>query len=377
MESQYGGLPVSALEEMVTQAAGVDADGHPKEPKQRFTLRKPNEFLEMRFDDSDIILGQRLLAVGQPLVIAAAGGTGKSRLSLQAAGAIVSGRKFLAFDTGGTHLRWLILQTENSNRRIQHDLAKLRDWLGADWEKFNEQVTIHAVENDIDGFVSLDNPENIANIEGAIAEAKPDIIVVDPLNEFAIGDLNSDVGMKTTLQMLQRVCRRGNPNRAIIVLHHAITGRSGAAKAIGFDRASFARNSKTLHSWTRGQINLAPVDPDSNDRLIVACGKCSNGPEFQTFAIRLNPSTMIYECDPTVDVAQWEKEISGNTNKEPLMTLDRVRELCRPAIAKAALAKAIMEDCGCARGSAYRYIARTAASGKIRHDKDNDTYFKK
>ena len=70
---------------------------------------------------------------------------------------------------------------------------------------------------------------------------------------------------------------------------NALTGRGGAAKVTGHDRASFARNSKVMHAWTRGQINIAPIDPDDNSRLIVACGKCSNGKEFEKFAIKLNP----------------------------------------------------------------------------------------
>ena len=161
-------------------------------------------------------------------------------------------------------------------------------------------------------------------------------------------------------------------------LHHALTGKAGASKATGFDRASFGRNSKTLHAWTRAQINLAPVDADSNERLIVACGKCSNGREFQTFAVRLNPDTMIYEVDPTVDVSQWETEITGAKDTKPLMNSARVRELCAVAgSTKAELAKVIMDDCGCYRGSAYRYMVRAEQAKKISFNKSHETYFRK
>jgi hypothetical protein len=163
-----------------------------------------------------------------------------------------------------------------------------------------------------------------------------------------------------------------------VVLHHALTGKVGASKATGFDRASFGRNSKTLHAWTRAQINLAPVDPDSNDRLIVACGKCSNGREFSTFAIRLNPETMVYEVDSTVDVSQWEQDVTGAKDTKPLMNSDRVRELCSVGgSTKTALAKAVIEDCGCYRGSAYRYIARTERAKKISFNKTSENYFRK
>jgi hypothetical protein len=343
-----------------------------------FTIRTPDEILAMRFDDSDRMLGDHLLDDGGQLALLGAGGVGKSRLLLLMLACIAGARRFLTFDTFKPEMKWLVLQTENSNRRLQQDFAPLKAWLGDDWPRFTERVTIHTVETDSDAFVNLDDPDAVARIEAAIQKHKPDGIAVDPLADFAAGDLNKDADMKLTLQSLSRLCRRGNPKRAIIVLHHAITGRGGAAKATGYDRASFARNSKMLHAWARGQINLAPVDPDSNDRLIIACGKCSNGREFQTFAVRLNPDTMIYECDPTVDVSQWERDITGSKDNTPLMNPDRVRELCTvTGSSKAALAKSIMDDCGCYRGSAYRYIARAEQSKKITFNKSHETYFRK
>jgi hypothetical protein len=354
-----------------------------RESKQRIlTLRSPDELLAMTFDDSDVILGDRLLAKGQPLVIAAQGGTGKSRLALQIVAAIVTGRKCLAFDTGGSEMRWLILQTENSNRRLQQDLARIKTWLGDDWPRFAEQVVFHTVENDDDGFVSLDSSENQIAIQRTIESAIPDGIVADPLNDLAAGDLNKDSDMRTTLQTLSRLCRRGKPDRAIIVLHHSLTGKAGAARATGHDRASFARNSKTLHAWTRGQINLAPVDPDNNDRLIVACGKCSNGREFQTFAVRLNPDTMIYECDPTIDVSAWQSEMTGKAESpdlSPDIVAGIVAELCKAGDApkKPQIVKALRDETGCATSGAYKAIGRAERAKKIHYTKATKTYVTK
>ncbi len=137
--------------------------------RQPLTLRSPDQLLAMRFDDSDIILGDRLLAKGQPLVIAGQGGTGKSRLALQMVAAIVAGRKFLKFDTGARSTRWLILQSENSNRRLKEDLLRIQKWLGPDdWSRFNQQVSIHTIENDDDGLVFLDSEDNQRAIQDAV-----------------------------------------------------------------------------------------------------------------------------------------------------------------------------------------------------------------
>ena len=157
------------------------------------TVRSPAELVDMTFGDDDIILGDRLLAEGQSLVIAAAGGTGKSRLLLQFAASVVAGLDFIGLPTAGEEKRWLILQTENSNRRLQADLLNLMRWLDVDeWAAFSERVGIHTVEGPDDGFVSLDSPHNLALIEATIQECQPDVIAIDPLNEFAIGDLNKD-----------------------------------------------------------------------------------------------------------------------------------------------------------------------------------------
>lgn len=340
----------------------------------KLTLRKPGEFLSMDFDDSDIILGDRLLAAGQSLVIAAQGGAGKSRLLMQLAATVVSGKRFLTMLTGGAQLHWLILQTENSNRRLKKDLAPLKTWLGDAWKHFDERITIHSFEQDSDSFVSLDSADNLANIAAAIEDTKPDIIVVDPLNDFGIGDLNQDADMKATLRALSRVCRTGNPHRAIIVLHHALTGRSGATKATGYDRASFARNSKALHAWTRGQVNLAPVDADDNDRLIVACGKCSNGREFPRFAVRLNKDTMIYEVDSSVDLKEWESQINGKSGHAALLTPDGVAKLCCEPMNRSDLAKVILKKICCPRTATYRYIDRAVSARKIKLNEKTELY---
>ena len=83
---------------------------------------------------------------------------------------------------------------------------------------------------------------------------------------------------------------------------------------------------------------------------------------------------MTYEIDPTIDVNQWAKDMTGRSDREPLMTPDRVRELCKPLSNKADLAKAIMEDCGCIRQSAYRYITRATSRRRIGLNKTDGTY---
>lgn len=271
--------------------------------------------------ESDRILGDHLLDRGSSLVIAGSGGTGKSRLVYQLIAECVKGNETwlgqIGIHLGAGQMTWLILQTENSPRRLKQTRAYLKEYLGPNWATFNRLVFILVPLKDIDLLTSLDNPEVVGRFKTVINKISPDGIIFDSLYDFSIGDINKDSDMRQSLMAISRLAKYQNPKRAIIILQHALTGQAGHAKAVGFDRASFARNSKTLYNWTRAQINLAPVNDDSNDSIIVACGKCSDGQEFPAFAVTLDPETMIYAHDPSVDLAEWRESLTKKNGRPP------------------------------------------------------------
>lgn len=354
------------------EAATTNGDGTAQELRRSppLTIRTPDEVLAIHFDDSDNLLGDRLLAKGQSMTILGAGGIGKSRLLLQLAACEIIGRPFLGLETHGAGLAWLIIQGENSNRRLQFDLAKLRDWCGKDWSQVETLLRIHTLETDSDGFLSLDNPENYGRIEAAISDSNPDNLGFDTLNNFSIGDPNKDADMRDTCACLSRLAKTGNPHRSLTVLHHALTGKAGVSKATGWERSGFGRNSKVLQAWTRGQINVSPGSAESNDLLVLSCGKCSNGKEFPPFAVRLNPATMIYELAPDFDLTAWGAEINGK-HDGPLVSTETVIELAKPARTRPELAKAIMAETGCGRTMAYRRIEGALKAKRLHQDKLN------
>jgi hypothetical protein len=237
----------------------------------------------------------------------------------------------------------------------------------------NEQLLIHTLETDSDGFLSLDNPETRRRIADMITEFQPDVICFDSLYNFALGDMNSDQDMRETLTAISRLGKTGNPDRAIVVLHHALTGRAGASRATGFDRASFGRNSKVLHSWARGQINLAPGTAETNDTLVSSCGKCANGKEFPPFAVRLNPDTMIYECAPDFDLGAWQADIGGQKDA-PTITVELVQKLCKGSMTKRQLVKAMMDETGCGKSIAYRTIDRAKTTKRLQFNAADESY---
>jgi len=338
------------------------------------TIRSPREILELPRDEHSNWLGDRLLAVAGVLVIAGVAGVGKTRLLLQLLVALILGRSWCGLETRAPGKRCLMVQTENSNHRLQTDLQAVKKWAPQEWALVEEKLRIHTVETDEDALLYLSDPQNALRLESMIRDVNPDILAFDPLRDFAHGDLNSDADMSATVRELARVGRAGNPSRGVIVLHHALTGRAGVAKAFGLERTGFARNSKVLLGWTRGLINVVPGAEDSNDQLVLTCGKNSNGREFAPIAVRLN-SDMIYEVDDEFDVENWRQEISAAVKPGGV----KPQILCRLLVKdreydKKDIVALVREETGLGKTRAYQLVEQAQARRILKFNKTIKVY---
>lgn len=344
-----------------------------------FSTRTPKEILGMTFDPADFLIDNGYLSKGDPLVILGQGGLGKSRIVLQLGIACVTGLSFFGWRTRAQGSKWLFLQTENSNRRLQNDLQSMTSGLPAEaLDQIDEGIRFHTLENDDDALVSLANPEAVERLEAVLEHFAPTVAVFDVLRDFATGDLNSDAEMAATCREIGRVTRRGNPKRIPLVVHHARTGKFGASQATGFDRGSFGRNSKVLQGWTRAQINLAPVSADSNDVLVVASGKANNSEEFEPFAVRLDPESMTYEPDPDVDLEDWRSAMGAAKAAPPKGTIANIVEIVEAVelegISKAEIVKKVMTETGCSKSQAYRLVDESELKKAVVRRKTDKLY---
>ena len=336
----------------------------------------------MTFSQDDFILENGYVAKGDALAICGAAGVGKTRLYMQMVIAFLTGRDFLGWKTQGKGTRWLIIQTENSNRRLQSELSAMLSGLTEEERRaVDEGMVIHTLECDTDSFLSLSLPENEERISALIQEINPTGVIYDVLRDFGIGDLNGDADMTATLSATSRITRKGNPQRIPIIVHHALTGKSGAARATGFERGSFGRNSKVLLGWVRAQINVAPYEPDSNEVLIVASGKCNNAEEFQPFAIRLDPDTMTYERDDSVDIEAWKERIganSGRPRRESKVTIGLIKQIVESSgpdgIAKKDIISRVKAETGVTSNYPYDVLDKAEAQKAVVRRKCDDLY---
>jgi len=347
--------------------------------KSRLSFRRVSEIMAMTFDDSDRYLGDRMLGAGLNTVLAGPGGIGKSRLLIQMALCSITGRPFLGMPTYAKGKRWLIVQSENSVRRMQADIfAMIKSFCVTDEEValIEDNLILHTIENDDDVYMRVEDPREAREIEAAIQDYRATFNVFDPLNTFTALDLNSDQGMREVCSRISQMVKRGDPSRVPLVLHHAITGKAGAAKAVGWDKSSFGRNSKVLQAWARSQFNLAPRDPDDNSLLLLSCGKCSEGREFAPMGLRYHHASGLYTVDPDFDLDQFKEEVQGETRRPDRCPVPKVVEILRryQPLTRADLKRKIAAECGITTRAAHDKIERAETQGAVKMDRKTELY---
>ena len=286
---------------------------------------------------ADEIWAGGMLSANERTAIVGSPGVGKSRLALQAALCTILGRPFLGWETRAPGAKWLFLQTENSGRRLKHDLLMMCQGLSAA-ERREVNGCLHILNVDALDWGSIcmapEHPDR-ERIAATIAAINPAVVGIDPLRDAGRGDPNKDDAMTETCAGISEVVRAGNPRRVPLVIHHGRTGSMEAAKVFGDDAASFARNSKVLYGWLRSQINVAAAGVDHPGIVIFGCGKCSNGPQWGAFAARLDDQTMTYRrLEPDeFAVDEWAEAMGGKPRKaaRQRLTPQQVAEVLRKA----------------------------------------------
>lgn len=349
--------------------------------KSDLSIRTISQLLGMTFDDSDNYFGDRILCAGQPCTFLGPGGIGKTRVCLQLALCMITGRPFLDLETHAPGKKWLFIQTENSNRRLHFDLKNMVKALSlteSDLSQLESCLYIHTLENDSDAFVNLRDDHNYASISNLIRDVDPDFIQWDPLNSLTDADLNADVDMRAIVSAISKITRSGGKQtRVPFVIHHSLTGKTGAARAVGWDKASYGRNSKVLQAWTRAQINLAPRTADDPNLLIMSCGKNNNGKAFPEIGVEFDENTGIYIRDESFSPEEFREDVGLGARKTPV-SVDSVVALVQDKIPRPKLVERLRAKFDISQATAYRVIDRAESENRIRKEEDVNwraTYF--
>lgn len=280
-----------------------------------------SEILTYQDNPDDDIWPEGLLSAGNPTAIIGAPQAGKSRLTLQGCLYTITGQFFLGWKTRSAAKRWLFLQTENSRRRLKSDLqAMLKEFSRNEIDLIDQNVRFLDIESlGFSGLCMVEGHPGADRILHTIGEFNPDVVVIDPLRDAAIGDLNKDEVMVATCNAIRKTVCSYNPRCIPLIVHHGRTGACEASRVFGDDAQSFGRNSKALNGFIRSQINVALAGIEHPGIVIFGCGKNSNGPSWTPFAARLNPNTFLYErLEPEdFDLDAWSANMSnGKTSKK-------------------------------------------------------------
>lgn len=307
------------------------------------------------------VLGESIIALGQMTTIIGQGGSGKSRAAMQIGISQILGQTFAGLKTHTQPLKHLFIGTENSIHRQKSDYLKMTAALPPEKQALvDAHIFFHIVREVDDAFINIGSDDIRKKWLDTIEAVAPDCIWVDPFGEVNAGDINKDADVRHTLRELTKVCRRFNQQTAIIIIHHARTGRQNIAQAVGWDKGNFALGSKALYSGARSQINIAPADRDDHSRIIVSCGKSNDAKPFDPVGLKLDESTMLYDIDPTFDLNAWKDDVEGKRSNA-VFTIVQVAEAIAGGASKIGQ---IHDELGGPDAGSRRSLDRILAKGK-------------
>jgi hypothetical protein len=291
-----------------------------------FKVWRPSQFLAYTPPADAVILGDSIIERGKWTSLVGVGGLGKTRLALWLAVCQILGLICCGFKVHGKPLRWLILSTENGLRRWKSDLsAMLSGFSEMQRAAIEEHLLIMALTDDEDGDLNAGNLDAMQRLVATLREHGPDVIVFDPFADMVDGDENKTEDVVRTLRTLRQVVRKEAPNSAVLVIHHSRTGAMNVVQAgDNFNAGNFGRGAKALYSMVRAEIQLAPGDRDDPAKLVLACGKNSDGPKFEARGIIFNADSCSYSLDSDFNLDSWRADVNGQRTGKACTIADAV-----------------------------------------------------
>lgn len=294
------------ITETAREAGALPADEPIAKPVTPYSTRGWGELANLPLPPQVFFWGQAF-ALGNTGVIFGQGGLGKSRFALNQVRNQVLSLEFAGLPTGERPLRHLMMGSENSIHRLQHDVRKMSAGLSPDQMRLlTENIRLATLENPDDPCITVADALNIERWRVTLEQFRPHVLWVDPWGDVLDGEANNDEDARSTLRTLTRLLREVDRDAALIILAHSRTGAKNIAQAVGFDAANFGKGSKALYSAARCVWNLAPSDETESPGIVAFHAKNNNGPRTPSFCVRLDSETMLYEVDPSFDFDAWQ-----------------------------------------------------------------------
>ena len=251
------------------------------------------------------LVGDYHVTRGSVTILAGSPGIGKSFATLMLAiqGAIGSG-SWLGY-TINCRFKTLIIQAENNLLRLIMDAKRV---------ELPTELDDHVKLLEFEwGNVSLGNAKLVEALRTLIEDFEPDLVVIDPWNQFASDDKPKET--KETLDGIKQILDAAKkPPACLIVAHHRKKREGDAHK--GRQMADLIAGSYMMHSNPRCVFCYVAYDPtDENDkRVVMLCPKKNNG-EHMGPATAWTLCKNGFEPVPDFDYKEWQD--GGREQKEP------------------------------------------------------------
>jgi hypothetical protein len=298
------------------------------------------------------LVGDYHVTRGSITVLAGSPGIGKSFATLMLAiqGAIGSGN-WLGY-TINTKFKTLIVQSENSLLRLILDAKRVEmpDML-------DDHVKLLEFEW---GNISLGNSKLVDALRNLIAEFEPDLVVLDPWNQFADDDKAKETkaamdGIKHILDAAEK------PPACLIVAHHRKKREGDAHK--GRQMADLISGSYVMQSNPRCVLCYVAFDPsDENDnRVVMLCPKKNNG-KHKGPATAWTLCENGFEAMPDFDYKAWQDGGTDAKESKAKIRLEHLQEIFKAgALTRAEAGKKLEALTGAGRSAVSEALTKRFA----------------
>jgi len=202
----------------------------------------------------------------------------------------------------------LIVQAEVSEERMQGRFAR-------QVRVYPDEAQRRVLSASVYSSVKLDNAEGAATIHAWIDQYKPDLVIVDPLANFHVGDENVAQDMSKVTTALDDIRAKGV---AVALVHHHGKGSTRSGN-VGYK----ARGSSVLPGWYDSHMSLEWAEPQKTVRLRFEL-RHDQAPE--DMILKLNPNTLLFE--PQTDEASQISLVIATVRELGPSEAEQVGEHC-------------------------------------------------
>lgn len=314
-------------------------------------------------DPADVLIGNgrdiELLTRGNRyMLLAGAGGVGKSRIAMQLMMDMVTGNRCdwfgVPMPNRGDGFRALYVQAENRARRIRKDVEGYMrgSYLG---EFVDMQALDRIVVTDADEatrYLRLDldragNCPNASNLKALVREHRPDMVLIDPLAKFMGADSENDnAEVQRAIDRIMIAVGDGARSAGIrlpgvVIVHHGSASRESMLNAGSSEGKMGPRGATAIVNSAMTVVTLSAIDRDEGEsedapvRVLMSFPKVNDSKAPAELVVRYDGNR--YEHDGSFDLAAYRDKVRQSMGRKSLAkakpSLQRAVELAHAAFA--------------------------------------------